>query len=131
MDALARIFLALGALSAGLSVALAAMLAHGPGAAEAAQPMLKTALSLHQFHALGLVAVALAIAWRGPSRWWLASGALMLAGTLLFSFNLYARAWWQFDALRALVPWGGTCWLLAWLCLACGAWRVQAAPHTG
>jgi uncharacterized membrane protein YgdD (TMEM256/DUF423 family) len=130
MDVYARTFLALGAISAGLSVALAALLAHGPLSSESMQPMLRTALSLHQFHALGLVGVALAIAWRGPCRWSLAAGGLMLAGTVLFSFNLYARAWWQFDALRALVPWGGSCWILAWLCLACGALfgRSRSAP---
>jgi uncharacterized membrane protein YgdD (TMEM256/DUF423 family) len=38
----------------------------------------------------------------------------------LFSFNLYARHVLGWDALRALVPWGGAAWILAWLVLAMG-----------
>jgi len=52
----------------------------------------------------------------------------MVAGLLLFCVNIYARAFWQWDALRALVPWGGTSWILAWLCLALGALVAFRAP---
>ena len=44
----------------------------------------------------------------------------MWLGLLLFSFNLYARHVLAWDALRALVPWGGMAWILAWLALAVG-----------
>jgi uncharacterized membrane protein YgdD (TMEM256/DUF423 family) len=50
----------------------------------------------------------------------LAAGGLMLVGLVLFSFNLYARYILGFDVLRALVPWGGGAWILAWLSLALG-----------
>ena len=60
-----------------------------------------------------LVLVGLAQGWRGPSPWWLASGWLMLVGMALFSFNIYARSLLGFDALRALVPWGGSAWIAA------------------
>jgi uncharacterized membrane protein YgdD (TMEM256/DUF423 family) len=56
----------------------------------------------------------------GSSRWLQATGWLMLLGLLLFSFNLYARHVLGWDALRALVPWGGAAWILAWLVLAMG-----------
>jgi uncharacterized membrane protein YgdD (TMEM256/DUF423 family) len=48
------------------------------------------------------------------------AGWLMLVGLLLFSFNLYARHVFGWDALRALVPWGGAAWILAWLVMAVG-----------
>lgn len=120
---LAALFFSIGAWAAGLAVVLSAWLAHAPQWTAGVPPMVQTAVQQQGFHALGLLAVALALWSRGPSRWWLAAGVLMVAGLLLFSVNIYARAFWQWDALRALVPWGGTSWILAWLCLAVGAWR--------
>ncbi len=118
-----RIFLILGALSACLTVVLSAALAHWPAFANGIPTMVQTALSQQQFHALGLLLIGLAMGGRGPSRWWVAAGWLMVAGTVLFSFNIYARALWGFDTLRAAVPWGGGAWICAWLLLALGAIR--------
>lgn len=123
-----RIFLTVGALSACLSVVLSAAFAHLPTFANGIPAMVQTALSQQQFHALGLLLVGLALGWRGASRWWQVSGWLMVAGLFLFSFNIYARALWGFDTLRALVPWGGGAWIVAWLLLAVGAWRSRGAP---
>jgi len=116
-----RIFLILGALSAGLSVMLSAALAHWPAFANGIPAAVQTALNQQQFHALGLILVGLALGWRGPSRWWVAAGWLMVLGMVLFSFNIYARALLDFDGLRALVPWGGSAWIASWLLLAVGA----------
>ena len=80
----------------------------------------QTALSQQQFHSLGLLFTGLSLRVCGPSRWLLAAGGLMLVGLLLFSFNLYARHVLAWDTLRALVPWGGMAWILAWLALAMG-----------
>ena len=119
----ARFFVFAGALSAGLSVALSAAFAHLPVFAAGVPPMEQTALQLQQFHALGLILVGLALGWRGSSRLLLVSGWLMLAGTFMFSFNLYARSVLGFDVLRTWVPWGGTAWILAWLLMATAALR--------
>lgn len=116
----ARIFLTLGALSACASVVFSAAFAHLPVFAGGVPAMVQTALTQQQFHSLGLLLVGLAVRGLGTSRWLLAAGGLMLAGLLLFSFNLYARHVLGFDALRALVPWGGGAWIVAWLCLALG-----------
>jgi uncharacterized membrane protein YgdD (TMEM256/DUF423 family) len=116
----ARIFLTLGALSACSSVVFSAAFAHLPVFAGGVPAMVQTALTQQQFHSLGLLLVGLAVLGLGTSRWLLAAGGLMLAGLLLFSFNLYARHVLGFDALRALVPWGGGAWIAAWLCLALG-----------
>jgi uncharacterized membrane protein YgdD (TMEM256/DUF423 family) len=116
----ARIFLSLGSISACASVAFSAAFAHLPVFAAGVPVMVQTALTQQQFHSLGLVIVGLSCVCLGASRWLLAAGWLMLAGLLLFSLNLYARHVLGFDAFRALVPWGGGAWLLAWLCLTLG-----------
>jgi uncharacterized membrane protein YgdD (TMEM256/DUF423 family) len=90
----------------------------------------QTALSQQQFHSLGLLFTGLALRVYGPSRWLQAAGWLMLVGLIFFSFNLYARHVLAWDALRALVPWGGMAWIVAWLALALGCWRVSMATKS-
>jgi uncharacterized membrane protein YgdD (TMEM256/DUF423 family) len=114
----ARLFIALGAVLAALSVALSAAAAHVP-ALQQAGPAFAASLDQHQFHALGLVLVGLTLA-RRASGWLVASGCLMVAGLLLFCLNINARILWGWDATRALVPLGGSAFILAWLALAVG-----------
>jgi len=116
----ARWFLALGAIGACTSVVFSAAFAHLPVFAGGVPTAVQTALSQQQFHSLGLLFTGLALRACGASRWLQAAGWLMLVGLALFSFNLYARHVWAWDALRALVPWGGAAWILAWLSLAVG-----------
>ena len=124
----ARLFVALGALAAVLAVAIGAIAAHHPAAARAAAlPMFQAALQLHQFHALGLIAVGLTAARLSESRWINAAGLLMIAGLLLFSGNLYLRSFAGIDILRAATPWGGIAWLLAWVALAIGTLRTRSS----
>jgi uncharacterized membrane protein YgdD (TMEM256/DUF423 family) len=124
MNLTARFFLACGALSAAVSVMLGAAGAHSlAGLPETALAWFHTALQYHQFHALGLIAVGLVAAHRPASRWIAAAGVLMLAGTLLFSGNLYLRSLAGFHALHAVTPFGGAAFILGWLLLAIGAMR--------
>ena len=127
----ARILGVLGALSAGASVVFSAAFAHLPVFSGGMPVMVQTALTQHQFHSLGILLVALAVSCWGPSRWLLVAGGLMLAGVLLFSLNLYARNIWGWDTLRAAVPWGGGAWILAWLCLAVGAFKAAGSGSPG
>jgi uncharacterized membrane protein YgdD (TMEM256/DUF423 family) len=101
-------------------VVFSAAFAHLPVFAGGVPTAVQTALSQQQFHSLGLLFTGLAMRVYGSSRWLQATGWLMLLGLLLFSFNLYARHVLGWDALRALVPWGGAAWILAWLVLAMG-----------
>jgi len=119
----ARWFLALGAVSACASVVFSAAFAHLPVFAGGIPTAVQTALSQQQFHSLGLLFTGLSLRVCGASRWLKAAGWLMMVGLLLFSFNLYARHVLGWDALRALVPWGGAAWILAWLLLAMGLAR--------
>ena len=118
MTLLSRLFMALGAVFAALSVALSAASAH-LAALQQAGASFAAALEQQQFHALGLVLVGVLLA-RRASLWLTASGVLMLAGMLLFCLNIHARVFWGWDAARALVPAGGSAFILAWLALAVG-----------
>jgi uncharacterized membrane protein YgdD (TMEM256/DUF423 family) len=114
---------------AALWVALSAAAAH-VSALQQAGPAFAASLDQHQFHALGLVLVGLALA-RRASGWFLVSGCLMVAGLLLFCLNINARILWGWDAARALVPFGGSAFILAWLALALGVlWPGQRPGFT-
>ena len=113
-------FFVLGAISACTSVVFSAAFVHLPVFAGGVPTAVQTALSQQQFHSLGLLFTGLALRVCGASRWLQAAGWLMVAGLFLFSFNLYARHVLAWDTLRALVPWGGAAWILAWLALAVG-----------
>ncbi len=127
MPVLSRVFVALGAVLAALSVALSAAAAHLP-ALQQGGAALASALDQQQFHALGLLLVSLALA-RRHSLWLVASGALMLAGQLLFCLNIELRLLWGWELARGLVPVGGSAFILAWLALAVGAvWPDRTAP---
>ncbi len=123
MPLTSRLFIALGAIFAALSVALSAAAAHVP-ALQQAGASFAASLDQQQFHALGLVLVGLVHA-RHVSLWLVASGVLMLVGLLLFCLNIDARILWGWDAARALVPAGGSAFILAWLAFAVGALGLE------
>ena len=129
MNPLARLFIALGALSAGSSVALGAAASHALAERLAGtQSWFQTALHYQQFHALGLIAVGL-VATRTPSRWVMTSGWLMILGTFLFSGSLYLRSIAGIHDFRAATPFGGGTFMLAWLALAVGALLRKGDDH--
>jgi uncharacterized membrane protein YgdD (TMEM256/DUF423 family) len=112
------------AVLAALWVALSAAASHVPSL-QAGGAAFQAALSMHQFHALGLLLLGV-LAQRRSSAWLAVSGGLMLLGWLLFCANIDARILWGWDAARALVPVGGSAFILAWLALAAGALRPQS-----
>ena len=116
---MSRRFLALGALSAGIAVALGAFAAHALKARLEAQLLaaFEVGARYQMYHALALVAVGL-LAERRSSRLLGASGALFLAGTVLFSGSLYALSLTGIRGLGAITPFGGLAFLAGWLCLA-------------
>ena len=116
-----RLLVALGALSAAVSVALGAYGAHGlPG--DAAVTWTK-AVNYQALHAVGLVLVGL-LAGRWPCRALRVAGILQLAGTLLFSGSLYLLVLTGVRGLGWLTPLGGVSFMLGWLVLAWAALRT-------
>jgi uncharacterized membrane protein YgdD (TMEM256/DUF423 family) len=114
-----RVFLALGALSALVSVAAGAFGSHA--LKDRLSPDLlgvfEVGVRYEMYHALGLVAVAWATA-RWPGSVAAAAGWLFLAGTVLFSGSLYALALSGVRALGAVTPFGGLAFLVGWALLA-------------
>ena len=119
-----RKFIALGALSGGIAVALGAFAAHALKGRLDAQLLVtfETGARYQMYHALALLAAGL-LAERVPSRLVAASGVLFLAGTLLFSGSLYALALTGVRGLGAVTPLGGVAFLAGWLCLGLAASR--------
>lgn len=119
---MSRRSLALGALSAGMAVALGAFAAHA--LKTRLEPQLLVAFEVgvryQMYHALALVAVGL-LAERRASRLLGASAALFFAGTVLFSGSLYALGLTGVRGLGAITPFGGVAFLAGWLCLAAAA----------
>ncbi len=123
-----RLFFALGAASAFLSVAAGAFGAHALRARldPAALAVFETGARYQMYHALGLLAAAWAAArWPGP--WPSRAGWLFLAGTLLFSGSLYALALTGIRWLGAVTPFGGVGFLGGWVCLVMAAIRMGKA----
>jgi uncharacterized membrane protein YgdD (TMEM256/DUF423 family) len=119
-----RLFLALGAISAFISVAAGAFGAHALRARLAPELLVifETGARYQMYHALGLVAVAWASS-RWPGTATSAAGWFLAAGTLLFSGSLYALALSGVRALGAVTPFGGVAFLVGWALLAWSALR--------
>jgi uncharacterized membrane protein YgdD (TMEM256/DUF423 family) len=120
-----RTFVALGALSAAVSVAAGAFGAHGlkPRLAPHLLEVFETGARYQMYHALALLAVAW-VASRRASRAVAWSGWLLFAGTVLFSGSLYAMALTGVRSLGLVTPFGGVAFIVGWVILALEARRI-------
>jgi uncharacterized membrane protein YgdD (TMEM256/DUF423 family) len=121
-----RIFFAIGSLLAFLGVAAGAFGAHGLRGRVAPEllEVFETAARYHVYHALGLLAVAWAVA-RWPGAATTAAGWLFLVGIILFSGSLYLMTFTGMRWLGAITPLGGVAFLAGWAALAWAAVRNQ------
>ncbi len=117
-----KLFLALGALNAGVAVALGAIGAHA--LKNRLSPKMvgiyHTGSQYHLYHALGLMLVGLMALQLPESKLIPWSAGLMLTGTVLFSGSLYLLAITGKGWLGAVTPIGGLLLIAAWLMLAAG-----------
>ncbi len=115
-----------GALLGLLAVVAGAATGHGPlgGLDAEAMRSVMTAVRYHEFGAVMIVVTGLAGSlvdskvvafWLGLSSW------LFVAGTLLFSFSIYARMLLGLDWLGPATPLGGMCHMAGWIALAWAA----------
>jgi uncharacterized membrane protein YgdD (TMEM256/DUF423 family) len=115
-----------GALLAGLAIAMGAFGAHGLKGRLTEQQLgwWHTAANYHLAHALALFALGLFLRVTPPSRPRLVTVSLWLlyAGLVLFSGSLYTMALTDARVLGAVTPFGGTSWLIAWGLLAAALW---------
>lgn len=120
-----RTFFTLGALFAGLAVALGAFGAHILRGSLSADLLatFETGVRYQVYHGLALFAVVLALGrWPG-SNLSVAAGWLFVAGILIFSGSLYVLALSGVRWLGAITPLGGVAFLSGWICLILAAWR--------
>ncbi|MFZ0266228.1 DUF423 domain-containing protein [Caulobacter sp.] len=121
----AALVVRLAALSGFVAVAFGAFAAHGAQDARAAE-LLHTGSLYQMTHALavfGWLAVRQITKPEAGGKTGLATPALFLVGTLLFSGSLYALAFGAPRILGMVTPFGGLCFLAGWLLLA---WRAGA-----
>jgi uncharacterized membrane protein YgdD (TMEM256/DUF423 family) len=126
MPPAAKLFLVLGSLAGAAGVALGAFGAHALRARLAPDLLAvwQTAVQYHFWHALALLAIALAAIHLPESASLKWAGWLMVAGIALFSGSLYLLALTGARWLGAVTPLGGTAWILAWALLAWAALRA-------
>jgi len=120
-----RLFTGFGASAAMVAVALGAFGAHalrGRVGAEALATF-EVGVRYHMYHALGLLAVAVART-RWPGGATTAAGWLFVAGIVLFSGSLYLVALGGPRWFGAITPVGGLAFLLGWACLTWAAWTA-------
>lgn len=119
-----RTFLALGALSAAVSVAAGAFGAHALRTRLSPELLVvfETGARYEMYHAVGLMAAAWAAsrAPGGAAAW---AGWLFVVGTVLFSGSLYALALTGVRGLGAVTPFGGVAFIAGWIALAVAAVR--------
>lgn len=120
-----RIFVALGALFAGLAVAAGAFGAHALQARLAPERLatFEVGVRYQMYHALALLAVAWVLD-RWPASPAAIAGWLFVAGIMVFGGTLYALAFGAPRVLGAVTPIGGVCFIAGWLVLA---WSVLRA----
>ncbi len=119
-----RFFIGIGALLAGLSVALGAFGAHGLRDTLSPEDLatFEMGARYQMYHALALLAVAWAYArWEAPLVQ--VAGWLFVIGILIFSGSLYALVLTGQRWLGAVTPLGGVALLAAWVVLAWSAFR--------
>ncbi len=121
-------FIAIGAFLAALSVVSSAYASHGNSLNGTSPLMVQASLQLLQFHAIGLILVGILGQSRPNEKRLQVAGALFMLGCLFFSINILLRAWHDIQTFRALVPWGGTSFILGWLAFALAYVRKIKPP---
>ena len=123
-----NIFFALGSLFGGLAVTMGAFGAHALADRITPERLanFETAARYQMYHALALLAVALAIAFFPSTAKLLnAGGWLFTGGILLFSGSLYILSITGIRWLGAVTPLGGVAFAAGWLMLLLAAWQAK------
>lgn len=124
---MSRLFLIIGAVNGGISVACGAFAAHGLSGylSAAALATFETAARYQMYHALALVAVA-GFLTRDTSSALVRAGWSFLIGIVLFSGSLYTLTLTGQTWLGAVTPVGGVAFLAGWALLSFEGLRGRA-----
>lgn len=119
-----RIFLALGAILAGLSVAGGAFATHALKAqlSDKALALFETGARYQMYHAIALVVIGVLLQQNQlPPTLLVGAGYAFCLGIVLFCGSLYGLSLSDVKALGAIAPLGGAAFLIGWICLATAA----------
>lgn len=120
---ISRLIIPFGALSAFIAVAAGAFAAHGLKNSMSVEYIntFKTAVEYQMTHSLGLIIIGILNRQNGSelfARKNNLAASFMLLGIILFSGSLYLLTLTDTTWLGMITPFGGICFLLAWLILA-------------
>ncbi|MCG6939094.1 MAG: DUF423 domain-containing protein [Gammaproteobacteria bacterium] len=115
---MANLIIALGALNAFIAVAAGAFAAHGLKDLFSIEyiNIFKTAADYQMMHGIGMIVIGL-LDRQETNRYNMAAAFIMLTGIVLFSGSLYLLTLTGTKWLGIITPFGGTCFLIAWLML--------------
>ena len=115
----------IGALAAGIGVALGAFGAHGLKSRVEPELLVvfETGARYQMYHALGLLAVGWAASRAPASMAVSVAGWLFICGIVIFSGSLYTMTFTGMRWLGAITPLGGLCFMSGWVALAIGMWK--------
>ncbi len=118
-----QLFFLFGSISGGLAVALSAFGAHALKARLTPDLLttFETGVRYQMYHALAMLALALAMTRAPAASLFSAAGWLFVIGTLLFSGSLYLLSFTRRRWLGAVTPFGGLAFIAGWVCLALAA----------
>jgi len=122
----AKLFVSIGAALAALAVVFGAFGAHAFKARLPADVLevYHTAVQYQFWHALGVLAVGLALQLSPEAGWLRTAGWLLTSGIFLFCGSLYLLALTGFKWLGVVTPLGGLALILGWLAVAVAALRA-------
>ena len=120
-----RIIFTVGAISAGLGVALGAFAAHALRSRLPADmvAVFETGVRYQVYHAFGMLAAGWADRTWGGNRRFALAGWSFAVGTLLFSGSLYILAVTGTAWVGAITPAGGLFFIAGWGVLASAVWQ--------
>lgn len=125
---LTQIFLAIGAVLAGIAVAGGAFAAHAlrDHFSDRSLAIFETGIRYQMYHALALLLVALLLSRvELPPFTLTLAGYAFIAGIAIFSGSLYILTLSGIKWLGAITPLGGVAFILGWACLAIASFNYK------
>ncbi|MBK1694950.1 hypothetical protein CKO09_09385 [Chromatium weissei] len=129
----AQLWLTIGAINGGLTVALGAFGAHGLKGRVAPELLANwlTATNYLGLHALVILICGVILLQLPEARLVNAAGWAFLIGSILFSGSLYVMTLTGIRPLGMITPIGGVALIIGWVLLALGVWRATAELNNG
>ncbi len=123
-----KIFLFIGSILAGLSVAGGAFASHAlkNQLSDHSLEIFETGTKYQMYHALALILVAVLLSSQENTPiTMITAGSAFIIGILIFSGSLYALSLTGIKWLGAIAPIGGAAFIIGWLSLAIAAWGME------